>query len=456
MSLNGAMTTMHSLTTKSRLFGLGLLLAGFMIAATPSAHAATPFGIKSFSTSSSTTQAGAHADLSTSFSMATDSLGNTAGQLKDVTVGLPPGVVGNPQAVPKCTDKDFQAFDCPADSQVGILNASFVVANGIQTTTTAATFGPTTLSADVGPCSGLCDTVSFTVDDPTGINAGDYLTICGNSSTCDTGPGGQAEHVTVLSISGDTINALTGGPVKSTCGPDTSLPTSVAFCPLSGMYYQHVTGDHVYDSTLDVANSTGFEGYDGGNQITVGTGADQETDTIAFFPGSSNKLELNNPLKNIHAVGESVTHQASTAAAPIPVFNMQPDPGHVATLSASLLIATIPIEINLVPNSAGQEHLTATISDTSSLLTLEGADLTLWGVPGDPSHDSQRCGQLANTCVPFGDPIEPFMTNPTSCSGGSLTTTLSVDSWENPNDVITHTTSSAAPIFSSGCRHPTC
>ena len=199
MSLNRATTTMHSLTTKTRLLGLGLLLAGFMIAAT-NAHAATSFGVKSFSTSSSTTQAGAHADLSTTFTMATDSLGNTVGELKDVTVGLPPGVIGNPQAMPQCTDKDFQAFDCPADAQVGILNASFVVANGIQTTTTAATFAPTTLTADVGPCSGLCDTVSIQVADPTGINSGDYLTICGKSSTCDTGPGGQAEHATVLSI----------------------------------------------------------------------------------------------------------------------------------------------------------------------------------------------------------------------------------------------------------------
>ena len=145
---------------------------------------------------------------------------------------------------------------------------------------------------------------------------------------------------------------------------------------------------------------------------------------------------------------------ASTASAPIPVFNMQPDPGHVATLSASLLIATIPIEINLVQNSNGQYHLTATISDTSSLLTLEGADLTLWGVPGDPSHDSQRCGQLAQNCVPFGDPIQAFMTNPTNCSGGPLTTTLSVDSWQAPSDVITHKRPPRRRVVVTSCRSP--
>ena len=156
MSLNRATTTMHSLTTKTRLFGLGLLLAGFMIAA-PSAHAAS-FGIQSFSTSSSSTQAGAHANLSTSFTMNTDSLGNTVQQTKDVKVTLPPGVVGNPQAIPKCTDLDFQAFNCPADSQVGILNASFVTSPGVGTTMTAANIAPTTLTAAAGPCNELCHT----------------------------------------------------------------------------------------------------------------------------------------------------------------------------------------------------------------------------------------------------------------------------------------------------------
>jgi hypothetical protein len=431
MSLNRATTTMHSLTTKTRLFGLGLLLAGFMIAA-PSAHAAS-FGIQSFSTSSSSTQAGAHANLSTSFTMNTDSLGNTVQQTKDVKVTLPPGVVGNPQAIPKCSDLDFQAFNCPADSQVGILNASFVTSPGVGTTLTAKNLAPTTLTASVGPCNGLCDTVTLNLTSVAGINSGDYLTICGVSSTpCDIGPSGQAEHVTVLSISGTTITALTGGPVKGTCGPDLSLPTNVDFCPLSGMYYTHASGDLVYDDTISVANTHGFEGFDGGNNITIGTAGsgDFESDTIAFFPGNLTHLDLEDPLQNIHNANEAVVHPATTASAGVPVFNLEPDPGHVATLAASLLVATIPIQIDLVDNN-GTYQLTATISDISSLLNLAGTQLTLWGVPGDPSHNAQRCNQISQQCgIAYGASITPFMTNPTNCSGGALTTTLSVDSWQ--------------------------
>ena len=321
-----------------------------------------------------------------------------------MTVNLPPGEVGNPQAIPQCTDNEFQDFNCPAGSQVGVIEPSIITAAGSETTLTQPTVGPTTLTQDVAPCNELCNSMTFTVADTTGIQLGDYLTICGvKTGFCDIGPGGKAEHATVLSIdtSTNTITALPGGPVQGTCGPDTSLPTSVDFCPLSGTYYTHASGDLVYDSTLYVANSAGFEGFAGGNNIRVGNAgtSDFESDTVAFFPGTSGKLELNNPLRHTHGIGEPVIHVATTATAPVPIFNMQPDPGHVATLAASLLIATIVVEVDVhSPGSNACDSsscaLTATLSSANTLLTLEGTSLTLWGVPGDPSHDAERCNQI--------------------------------------------------------------
>src|SRR6476469_9491509 len=60
------------------------------------------FGIASFSTTVTDTQAGGHPDLSTlvSFNLAGD--GSPDGRFKDLTVSLPPGFLGNPQAVPEC------------------------------------------------------------------------------------------------------------------------------------------------------------------------------------------------------------------------------------------------------------------------------------------------------------------------------------------------------------------
>jgi hypothetical protein len=47
----------------------------------------------------------------------------SGGQVKDLTVGLPPGLIGNPNATPKCTVAQLNAASCPGDTQVGTVNA---------------------------------------------------------------------------------------------------------------------------------------------------------------------------------------------------------------------------------------------------------------------------------------------------------------------------------------------
>src|SRR5271165_5803204 len=106
-------------------------LAVAMLAAAPGV-ARAQFGIASFSTSASTSQAGAHADFSTSFALSAEALGNPIGQLKNVTVQLPPGVIGDPQAIARCSEQSFQSFDCPADAQVGVLTVSLVACQGVR------------------------------------------------------------------------------------------------------------------------------------------------------------------------------------------------------------------------------------------------------------------------------------------------------------------------------------
>jgi hypothetical protein len=39
---------------------------------------------------------------------------------RNVTVNLPPGLIGNPQAVPQCTRRQFDNEECPASTQIGI------------------------------------------------------------------------------------------------------------------------------------------------------------------------------------------------------------------------------------------------------------------------------------------------------------------------------------------------
>jgi hypothetical protein len=232
------------------------------------AHAQETFGISSFSSSTSTSQAGAHADFTTSFALNTDAAGNPVDQVKDVQFKLPVGIAGNPQAIPRCTPYEFSTFSCLPSTQVGVLVPTFVL-----------------------PGSG----------------------------------------------------------------------------PVSGS---------------------------------------------------------------------------------IPVFNLTPSPGHAATFGVSLLIVTILIQVDVSKDGTGA--LTATLSDLSTLLSLQASTLTLWGVPADPSHEALRSNQLGSSGPqPAGVAPAAFMTNPTDCSDGPLTSVVRADSWQNPGQFVTRATTQSEP---TGCE----
>ena len=117
-------------------------LASALIAIALSAVAAparadySDYAVASAGASLSSTQAGAHADLTTAFTIATDPASETDShgykapyaRTKDLIVNLPPGLIGNPNSVAQCTPVQFAtAFSgggCPNASQVGVVRFS--------------------------------------------------------------------------------------------------------------------------------------------------------------------------------------------------------------------------------------------------------------------------------------------------------------------------------------------
>jgi hypothetical protein len=110
-----------------------LVLAG-LAAGEPSKH---PFEIVpgSFQITPSTFQAGAHADLTTTFDFAHNTSEKTFNDVRSTVVNLPPGFIGNNTAVPTCTVAQLltppfkegrlvggTGADCPVDSQVGTIS----------------------------------------------------------------------------------------------------------------------------------------------------------------------------------------------------------------------------------------------------------------------------------------------------------------------------------------------
>jgi hypothetical protein len=73
------------------------------------------------------TRAGSHPyEYIVTFNLNENDKREVEGDLRDALTDLPPGLIGNPRAVPRCQRKDFDggtAF-CPGDTQVGVVEAS--------------------------------------------------------------------------------------------------------------------------------------------------------------------------------------------------------------------------------------------------------------------------------------------------------------------------------------------
>ncbi len=74
--------------------------------------------IESFTTTSSTSQAGGHPDLETSFSLASPGEPEAA---QNVTFNSPQGIFGNTNAITRCIPADFALDQCPSNSQAGLI-----------------------------------------------------------------------------------------------------------------------------------------------------------------------------------------------------------------------------------------------------------------------------------------------------------------------------------------------
>ena len=87
------------------------------LALAPAANAA--FGFQGLSAAPANPNAGANSDINIHIGFT-----SPADDVKNLTVGLPPGLVGDPTATPQCTLAQLQADSCPAASQVGTVTTS--------------------------------------------------------------------------------------------------------------------------------------------------------------------------------------------------------------------------------------------------------------------------------------------------------------------------------------------
>jgi hypothetical protein len=159
-------------------------------------------------------------------------------------------------------------------------------------------------------------------------------------------------------------------------------------------------------------------------------------------------LPLCSPASQVGLVRVKVNGSPNLADAKA-LYNLVPPPDVPARFGFNFAGTVITFDVSV--RSGSDYGVSVGGHDVSEGLALTGVQVTIWGVPGDPSHDVDRScpgsylpSQGGPTCV-SGTPLKPFLRNPTSCTapGVGLSTTMSTDSWFNPGvfrgaEIVTH------------------
>lgn len=135
------------------------------------------------------------------------------------------------------------------------------------------------------------------------------------------------------------------------------------------------------------------------------------------------------------------------------VYNVEPPKGAPAQFAFHTIVGNVLI--TPVLRSDGGWGLAAHVHDITQIEGLLSSEVTLWGVPADPSHDALRCAQpnvIARACVGYdeagfpttehpadieqphsaGVPRKPFLSNPTRCTGQPDVTSIHLSQWQAP------------------------
>jgi hypothetical protein len=99
--------------------------------------ASASFTISSFSAESSSSQAGAHPDFTTDIRFpelsGAGEFVTADGNVRQISVKFPPGLLGDPSSIPQCSQARFVARECPVESEVGIATVTVTVSAGEST-----------------------------------------------------------------------------------------------------------------------------------------------------------------------------------------------------------------------------------------------------------------------------------------------------------------------------------
>jgi hypothetical protein len=136
-----------------------------------------------------------------------------------------------------------------------------------------------------------------------------------------------------------------------------------------------------------------------------------------------------------------------------PLFDMVPQINETARFSFIVPTLNIPIAIPVEVRTADDYGLRFSVAEITQLVPLQKVKFTLWGMPGLDAHNEERfakgsagepagCPGLAapnSSCISepqsVSIPTKPLINYPIQCTGQDLVTRLTVQSYQDPDDM---------------------
>jgi hypothetical protein len=172
--------------------------------------------------------------------------------------------------------------------------------------------------------------------------------------------------------------------------------------------------------------------------------------TAQFFEtveGKENKC----PPQSAVGIAVATVHEPSTVGTVTltePIFNLEPRAGEPARFGFYVVLANSPVFIDTAVRTGSDYGVTVSVQNITQTAAFLSSQVTFWGVPGDPRHDSQRgwgCLYQARDSTPHPpcnaaeeQHPQPFLSLPTSC-GAELQTSVEGDSWSAPGSSFSFT-----------------
>jgi hypothetical protein len=189
---------------------------------------------------------------------------------------------------------------------------------------------------------------------------------------------------------------------------------------------------------------------------------------VSFQNGNFSNCPANTQIGTVELLVNS-TGDSDPDRKIVPLFNLEPADDEPARFGFNLLGVAVTGTAEI--RTGGDYGATVKFLNSNQSLKIRRAKTTLWGVPADPAHDVERdqvcfgpvSGPLSclkahggGAQTTAGIPRRPFLTTAMNCSAGPLTTTLRVNSWQDPGTF--HTASfdedvdnGNAPLLVEGC-----